>query len=120
MSSHTLIGARLLAGSPSSLLQAGEIIALSHHEWWNGQGYPKGLRGEEIPLWGRICALADVFDALTSDRPYRQALSNEQALEIMGQGRGSQFDPALFDVFFAHLDEIFALKESFRRAAVRG
>lgn len=114
MSSHTVIGARLLAGSPSNLLQAGEVIALSHHEWWDGGGYPKGLRGEEIPLSGRICAVADVFDALTSDRPYRKALSNEEALDLMQVGRGSQFDPSLFDVFWGHLDEIFTVKADFR------
>ena len=119
MNSHTLIGARLLAGSPSDLLQAGEVIALSHHEWWNGQGYPKGLRGEDIPLPGRICAIADVFDALTSDRPYRPALSNEQALELMRQGCGSQFDPALFDLFLAHLEEVLEVQATFRRTAVR-
>jgi putative two-component system response regulator len=113
MSSHTLIGARLLAGSPSNLLQVGEVIALSHHEWWDGRGYPKGLRGEEIPLHGRICAIADVFDALTSNRPYRPALSNEQALELMREGRGTQFDPALFDLFLGHLEEILAVQGSF-------
>ncbi|HEV8579834.1 MAG TPA: HD domain-containing phosphohydrolase [Thermoanaerobaculia bacterium] len=115
MSSHTVIGARLLAGSPSELLQAGEVIALSHHERWDGSGYPKRLRGEEIPLPARICALADVFDALTSDRPYRPALTNEAALELMREGRGSQFDPRLFDVFLAHLDEIFEVQASFQR-----
>jgi putative two-component system response regulator len=114
MSSHTLIGGRLLAGSPSELLQMGEVIALSHHEWWDGSGYPNGLRGEEIPLPGRICALADVFDALTSDRPYRPAMTNEQALELMHQGRGVQFDPDLFDAFIAHLDKILAVQASFR------
>ncbi len=113
MNSHTLIGARLLAGSPSNLLQAGEVIALTHHEWWDGNGYPKHLHGEDIPLPGRICALADVFDALTSDRPYRPALANEQALELMRQGRGSQFDPALFDLFLAHLDQILEVQASF-------
>jgi putative two-component system response regulator len=71
MQSHTVIGARLLAGSASELLQAGEVIALSHHERWDGGGYPHGLAGEGIPLWGRICALVDVFDALISDRPSR-------------------------------------------------
>jgi|SRR6185295_7009989 len=119
MSSHTLIGGRILAGSPSNLLQMGEVIALSHHEWWDGHGYPKGLQGEGIPLPGRICALADVFDALTSDRPYRAALTNEQALELMGQGRGTQFDPTLFDLFLAELDEIFRVQASFRKEAAR-
>jgi putative two-component system response regulator len=114
MSSHTLIGGRILAGSPSELLQMGEVIALSHHEWWDGNGYPKQLRGESIPLPGRICALADVFDALTSDRPYRPAMTNEQALDLMRQGRGLQFDPDLFDAFFAHLDKILEAQANFR------
>jgi putative two-component system response regulator len=114
MNSHTVIGGRILGGSPSDLLQAGEVIALSHHEWWDGGGYPRRLRGEEIPLSGRICTLADVFDALTSDRPYRPALSNEEALEIMREGRGTQFDPRLFDVFLAHLDDLFEVQASFR------
>ncbi len=114
MNSHTLIGGRLLAGSASSLLQAGEVIALTHHEWWDGNGYPKHLHGEDIPLPGRICAIADVFDALTSDRPYRPALPNEQALELMRQGRGSQFDPDLFDLFLAHFDHILEVQASFR------
>jgi len=115
MNSHTLIGARILSGSPSNLLQAGEVIALSHHEWWDGHGYPAGLRHENIPLWGRICALADVFDALTSDRPYRRAMTNDDALELMQQGRGSQFDPDLFDLFIAHLDKVLAVQASFHR-----
>ena len=75
MEQHTWIGARILGGSTSELLQIGECIALTHHEKWDGSGYPRGLSGEAIPLYGRICAVADVFDALTSDRPYKTALS---------------------------------------------
>jgi len=111
---HTVIGAHLLHGSPSELLQAGEVIALSHHEKWNGSGYPQGLAQEEIPLLGRISALADVFDALTTDRPYRPALSNEQALEIIRQGRGTHFDPQLVDLFFDHLPAVFPIQEQWR------
>ncbi|HVS00199.1 MAG TPA: HD domain-containing phosphohydrolase [Thermoanaerobaculia bacterium] len=120
MCSHTVIGARILAGSPSRLLQAGEIIALSHHEHWDGQGYPQGVAGESIPLWGRICALADVFDALTSDRPYRAALSTEETLELMWKGRGSQFDPALFDLLIAQLDAILEVQKDFRESLAPG
>lgn len=74
MQQHTLIGASLLSASGSALLRAGEIIALTHHGKWDGSGYPNGLKGEEIPLYGRICAVADVFDALTSRRSYKEPL----------------------------------------------
>jgi putative two-component system response regulator len=112
MNSHTLIGASILAGSRSELLQAGEIIALSHHEHWDGRGYPNGVSGEGIHLWGRICALVDVFDALTSDRPYRPALSSQEAFALMSEGRGTQFDPELFDVFAANLSKFVAIHQS--------
>jgi putative two-component system response regulator len=112
MNSHTMIGSRILAGSRSPLLQAGEIIALSHHERWDGSGYPYGLAGETIHLWGRICALVDVFDALTSNRPYRPALSNQVTFDTMREGRGSQFDPTVFDVFAANYPKFVAVRES--------
>ncbi len=108
MEAHTTIGAQILAGSCSELLQAGEVIALTHHEKWDGTGYPRRLAGEEIPLWGRICALVDVFDALTSHRPYRRALSNAQALAILREGRGKHFDPHLLEAFEDHLEEFYA------------
>ena len=73
-------------------MQAGAIIARSHHEKWNGSGYPAGLAGTDIPLYGRICAVVDVFDALTSRRPYKEPFSIEKAQEIMREGRGSHFD----------------------------
>jgi putative two-component system response regulator len=88
------------------LLQVGDTIALSHHEKWDGSGYPKGLLGESIPLMGRIVAIADVFDALTSKRPYKDAFPNEKALQIMKEGKGKHFDPALLDVFLENLGEI--------------
>jgi putative two-component system response regulator len=114
MESHTLLGARLLAGSPSALIQAGAGIALTHHERWDGTGYPRGLAGTNIPLGGRICAVVDVFDALTSDRPYRQALPLEEALKLMGTGRSCQFDPDLFDAFESCRAEILQVREDFR------
>ncbi len=92
MKTHTIIGAQILGGSSSPLLQAAQIIALSHHERWDAKGYPKGLAGEQIPLYGRICAVADVFDALTSDRVYRKAIPDERALEIIERGRGILFE----------------------------
>jgi putative two-component system response regulator len=110
MKEHTTIGARILHGSSSRLLRAGEIIALSHHEKWDGSGYPNGWAGTAIPLWGRICAIADVFDALTHERPYKKAFTNEEACEIMRNERGRQFDPTLLDLFLRLGDEILAIQ----------
>ncbi len=101
MKQHTTMGARMLHGSISELLQMGEIVALSHHERYDGSGYPNGTAGEAIPLFGRICAIADVFDALTTDRPYRAALPNDKAYEMMASERGRHFDPALLDIFLS-------------------
>lgn len=114
MKTHTLIGANILDSPSSAYLEAGRIIAISHHEKWNGSGYPRGLSGENIPLHGRICAIADVFDALTTRRPYKKPYSNEKALNIMREGRGSHFDPGLLDLFLANLDEILVIQERFR------
>ena len=93
MKTHVSAGADMLSHSRSPLLQIAERIALTHHEWWDGSGYLAGLRGDEIPLPGRIVAIADVFDALTHDRPYKRALPLEMALEEIRSLRGRQFDP---------------------------
>ena len=114
MQQHASIGARILGQSASELLQAGAIIALSHHEKWDGSGYPGGLSGTGIPLYGRICAVADVFDALTSKRPYKEPFPLDVSLDIMRKGRASHFDPEILDLFFANLDDILAIKEAFR------
>ncbi len=98
---HTLIGAEMLAGRGFPLLETAETIARSHHERWDGTGYPHGLAGHEIPQVGRIVALADVFDALTHDRTYKRAWSQEDALAEIGAQRGRQFDPELADAFLA-------------------
>ncbi len=114
MKQHATFGGRILNGSSSELLQAGEIIALSHHEEWDGSGYPKGLAGEKIPLFGRICAVADVFDALTSKRPYKEAFSIDKSLDIMKEGRGKHFEPRLLDLFLENLDEVLVIQEEYR------
>jgi putative two-component system response regulator len=114
MKQHSIIGSHILNGSSSELLQAGEIIALSHHEKWDGSGYPRGLAGEDIPLWGRICAVADVFDALTTERPYKEAFSNEKAVDILKEGQGRHFDPELLDLFVEHLDEMVVIQKTYR------
>jgi len=106
MKTHAQIGAEILGAGDSDYVNMGAIIALSHHEKWDGSGYPSGLSGEDIPLAGRICAVADVFDALTSRRPYKEAFSVEKSLGIMAQGRGSHFDPQVYDVFIKRLPEI--------------
>ena len=101
MKTHTTIGAAILAGGSSRLVIEAERIALSHHERWDGGGYPNGLAGEEIPLGARIVAVADVFDALTHARPYRAAWPLEQVLEEMRAQRGRHFDPVVVDAFLA-------------------
>jgi putative two-component system response regulator len=113
MKKHTIFGARILGESNFELLRVGEIIALSHHEKWDGSGYPKGLVGEDIPLYGRICAVADVFDALISRRPYKEPFSNEKALEILRAGRGSHFDPSILDVFLNDFDRVQEIQKEF-------
>jgi PAS domain S-box-containing protein/putative nucleotidyltransferase with HDIG domain len=96
---HAAAGARILSGSSSRLLKLAEEIALNHHEWWNGQGYPGGLAGEGIPVSGRIVAVADVFDALTHDRPYKPAWTVTDSVAEMHRLSGLQFDPAVIDAF---------------------
>ncbi len=116
METHPVIGGRILEGSPSELLQTGRTIALSHHERWDGGGYPFGLAGEEIPFAGRVCAVADVFDALTTDRPYRRALAPVEAIALMREESGCRFDPRLLDLFLGREDEVLALWRGFQDA----
>jgi len=99
MKQHTTVGAEMLAGSGSPLVQLAEKIALTHHERWDGSGYPHGLSGEEIPLEGRICGICDVFDALTSDRPYKRAWPVAEVLEEIRSQAGAHFDPRLVPLF---------------------
>jgi cyclic di-GMP phosphodiesterase len=111
MKTHTIIGARLLGSSNIPLLQMAKEIALSHHEKWNGSGYPNGLAGEAIPESGRIVALADVYDALVMDRVYRPAIPEPEALRMMAADRGIYFDPKLFDRFMDLLPEIRRIRQ---------
>ena len=113
MKQHTVIGAKILKGSDAEFIRLGEIIALSHHEKWDGSGYPNSLKGIEIPIAGRITAIADVFDALTSKRPYKEPFSVEKSLAIISEGRGSHFDPDVVDAFFAIQDEILTIKKQY-------
>jgi len=113
MKKHTTIGAQILSDSDADFIELAGVIALTHHEKWDGSGYPKGLKGPDIPQAGRITAIADVFDALTSKRPYKEPFSVEESLGIIGVGRGSHFDPAVVDAFFAIKDEILSIKEKY-------
>lgn len=104
ISTHTVIGARILSESNSPLFRMAEEIALSHHEHYDGTGYPAGLKGDDIPLSGRIAAVADVFDALTSHRVYRAAFSVDEAVNMIREGSGSHFDPRVVQAFEQNLD----------------
>jgi putative two-component system response regulator len=109
---HTTIGAEILNNSPSPLLQTGESIALNHHERWDGSGYPSGIKGEDIPLSARLCAIADVFDALTTPRPYKRAISVEDASKLILGASETLFDPQLVQVFKDEFQALLKLKKS--------
>jgi len=106
MQQHTLLGYEMLRHSQRPLFQLAAEVALTHHEKWDGSGYPGGLAGEQIPIGGRITALVDVYDALSSRRVYKEAFSEDRVLQIIKEGRGGHFDPDLVDLFFNNLDSI--------------
>lgn len=107
------ISSGTLSGASSAGIELVAEIALTHHERFDGTGYPRGLRGKTIPLAGRIVAVADVFDALTSDRVYRPALPLDEALAVLREGRGGQFDPDVVDAFEMALDDILLIRERY-------
>lgn len=109
--SHTRIGHQLLRGSKRALLRAAAIVAEQHHEKWDGTGYPAGLKGEDIHLFGRITAVADVFDALSAERVYKAAWPIEKIERLFREERGRHFDPAIIDVFFAELPKLLDIRE---------
>jgi len=111
MKTHTILGANIFANSTAEILQNAHDISLTHHEKWNGKGYPQGLAGDEIPLLGRIVGIVDVFDALTSTRPYKKPYPLEVALDIIKKERGEHFDPAVADAFLSCIDGIVEIKE---------
>lgn len=115
MRRHTEIGARILEGSDAEFIRLGATIALSHHEKWDGSGYPRGLKGADIPLPGRVTAIADVFDALTSRRPYRKKdFSPEEARAMIEQGSGTHFDPSVVAAFGSCWDEILVIRDHYQ------
>jgi len=114
MKGHARLGFELLSGSESKILQAAAEIAVTHHERFDGSGYPKGLAGEAIPLFGRIVAVADVFDALTSERPYKKAWELERAVGFLREGVGRHFDPRCVAAFLARWDAAVAIRARFQ------
>lgn len=113
MKCHPQIGAQIIGNHSSQLMTLARETALNHHEKWDGSGYPDGKSGEDIPMGARIAAISDVFDALTSQRPYKQAWPVEKAVALIQEESGRHFDPALVEVFLANLNAILAVKERY-------
>lgn len=114
MKNHPVIGAEILGDSDSELIALAKLVSLTHHEKWDGTGYPNQLKGEDIPIEGRIVALADVFDALTSVRPYKDAWTVEAAMELINKEKGKHFDPHLVEIFEPLLEQILEIKERWK------
>ena len=114
MKTHAQLGHDILQGSGNRLLDIAAEIAVSHHEKWNGSGYPKGLSGVDIPIVGRIVALADVFDAIGSWRCYKEPWPLDDILELLKKERAEHFDPTLIDLFFDNLDQFLAIRDQYR------
>lgn len=113
MKTHSAMGRDMLSSSDMPLLKASAEIALTHHEKWDGSGYPHGLKGENIPIFGRIVAIADVFDALKSERPYKKAFDDEKVKEIFTKDSGTHFDPTLAEIFLREYDQVLAIVSKF-------
>lgn len=113
MNTHTTIGGQILSGSTSPVIQMGERVALTHHEKWDGSGYPVGISGEEIPIESRICSVVDFFDALTMDRPYRKAVPNDEVVEMIHAESGTSFDPRVVDIFMLVREDIEAIQAEY-------
>jgi putative two-component system response regulator len=113
MEFHTIIGGNILKGSEAPVLKQSRIVALTHHEKFDGTGYPQGLKGEDIPLAGRVTILADVFDALSSKRVYKEALSEEEVLCILAEGQGTFFDPMILDTFLKRIEAMREIRARF-------
>ena len=113
MQSHCQIGADIIGKHPSPIIKQSFVVALTHHEKWDGSGYPNGIRGDDIPLFGRIAAIADVFDALTSDRPYKKAWPVEKAVEVIKADASTHFDPKLVPLFVECLDDMVNIRDTY-------
>lgn len=114
MKQHAMYGYEILKGSSSKVLQAGAAIARGHHEKFDGTGYPSALKGQDIPIFSRIVAVADVFDALTSERPYKRAWSLERSAEHIKANAGTHFDPACVATFFEHWNTVLEIRQRFK------
>lgn len=114
MNTHAKLGYDMLKHSNRPLLKAAAIVSLQHHEKWDGTGYPKGLKEDQIHIYGRITALADVFDALGSNRCYKKAWEDEKIFKLFKEEKGKHFDPKLVDIFFEHLEEFLKIRDSFQ------
>ena len=114
MKTHPEIGAEILGESDSDLIELAKLVSMTHHEKFDGSGYPKQLKGEDIPIEGRIVALADVFDALTSVRPYKDAWTIEAAMDLIHSEKGKHFDPQLVEIFEQQLEQIIEIKERWK------
>lgn len=113
MEYHTIIGGNIMKGSKAAVLKQSRIVAITHHEKFDGTGYPRGLKGEEIPVAGRITILADIFDALSSKRVYKEALAEDEVLRILREGRGSFFDPKILDIFLDNLEAVHKIQSRY-------
>jgi response regulator RpfG family c-di-GMP phosphodiesterase len=111
MQKHTKLGYEMLQHSKRALLKIASIVAYEHHEKWDGSGYPQGLSGENIHIYGRITALADVFDALGSARVYKHAWEDKEIFDFLKKERGKHFDPKLIDIFFEHLEHFLQIRD---------
>ena len=114
MKTHSQIGYEILKNSKRDILKAAAIVSYSHHEKWDGSGYPQGLKGEEIHIFGRITAIADVFDALGSDRCYKKAWSLDKIIELFNEEKGKHFDPNLIDIFMENLDDFLTIRDRYK------
>ncbi|KLD98634.1 HD-GYP domain-containing protein, partial [Aliarcobacter butzleri] len=114
MKKHCVIGYNILKNSKREILKAAAIVAMQHHEKWDGSGYPRGLKEEEIHIYGRITAVADVFDALGSDRCYKKAWENEKIFELFRNEKAKHFDPKLVDLFFDNIDKFIEIKNKYK------
>jgi putative two-component system response regulator len=112
--SHTTIGEDILGGSDSKLLETARKIAAFHHEHWDGTGYPRRLKGEEIPIEARIVAIADIYDALSSKRSYKEPFEEEKCQEILKELAGNYLDPNIVNLFFKHIDKILEIKDAWK------
>lgn len=117
MKQHSQLGFEMLNGSKRALLKVAATIAYEHHERWNGKGYPRGLKGEEISIYGRITSIADVFDALGSSRVYKEAWSDDKIFKFFKEEKGKHFEPKLVDIFFENIDQFLKIRDNYKNSS---